>query len=75
MERDNEQRLFVQLEEEWKAAAVGQVVAIAVDVSQQLNPIDLTDSQWGISQEVILPAISDGRPRSLAMRTVSNAIL
>jgi putative transposase len=35
----------------------------------------LTDSQWGIIQELIPPAKPGGRPRSLDMRQVVNAIL
>jgi len=41
----------------------------------QLYPTDLTDSQWVIIQELIPPAKPGGRPRSLAMRQVVNAIL
>jgi putative transposase len=41
----------------------------------QLCPTDLTDSQWGIIQEMIPPAKPGGRPRSLDMRLVVNAIL
>lgn len=44
-------------------------------VKQQLYPTDLTDSQWTIIQEIIPPAKSGGRPRSLEMRQVINAIL
>jgi putative transposase len=41
----------------------------------QLYPTDLTDSQWVIIQELIPPAKPGGRPRSLAMQQVVNAIL
>jgi putative transposase len=44
-------------------------------VSTQLYPTDLTDSQWDIIHELIPPAKSGGRPRSLDMRMVVNAIL
>jgi len=44
-------------------------------VTQQRYPTDLTDSQWGIIQELIPPAKPGGRPRSLDMRQVVNAIL
>ena len=41
----------------------------------RLYPSDLTDSQWVIIQELIPPAKSGGRPRSLDMYLVVNAIL
>ncbi len=41
----------------------------------QLYPTDLTDSQWDISKELIPPAKPGGRPRTLDMRQVLNAIL
>jgi putative transposase len=44
-------------------------------MSAQLYPSDLTDSQWVIIQEMIPPAKPGGRPRSLDMRLVVNAIL
>jgi putative transposase len=44
-------------------------------MSAQLYPSDLTDSQWVIIQEMIPPAKPGGRPRSLDMRSVVNAIL
>jgi putative transposase len=44
-------------------------------VNNQIYPTDLTDSQWDIIQELIPKAKSGGRPRSLAMRQVINAIL
>ena len=44
-------------------------------MSTQLYPTDLTDSQWDIIHELIPPAKSGGRPRSLDMRMVVNAIL
>jgi putative transposase len=44
-------------------------------VNKQLYPTDLTDSQWEIIQELIPKAKSGGRPRSLEMRQVINAIL
>jgi putative transposase len=43
-------------------------------VSNQLYPTDLTDSQWKYIKEVIPAAKSGGRPRSLDMRQVINAI-
>jgi putative transposase len=44
-------------------------------VNTQLYPTDLTDSQWDIIQGLIPPAKPGGRPRSLEMRQVVNAIL
>ena len=44
-------------------------------MNKQLYPSDLTDSQWEIIQELIPKAKSGGRPRSLEMRQVINAIL
>jgi putative transposase len=44
-------------------------------VNGQLYPSDLTDSQWDIIQALIPPAKPGGRPRSLDMRQVVNAIL
>lgn len=44
-------------------------------VNKQLHPSDLADSQWLIIQELIPPAKSGGRPRSLDMRLVISAIL
>jgi putative transposase len=44
-------------------------------MSTQLYPTDLTDSQWVIIQGLIPPAKPGGRPRSLDMRLVVNAIL
>ena len=50
-------------------------MVIVAAVNTQLYPTDLTDSQWRIIQELIPPAKSGGRPRSLDMRLVINAIL
>lgn len=44
-------------------------------MSQQQYPTDLTDNQWKLVKELIPPAKSGGRPRSLEMRLVLNAIL
>jgi len=44
-------------------------------MNTQLYPTDLTDCQWVIIQELIPPAKPGGRPRSLDMRLVVNAIL
>jgi putative transposase len=44
-------------------------------VNNQIYPSDLTDSQWDIIQELIPKAKFGGRPRSLEMRQVINAIL
>ena len=44
-------------------------------MNTQLYPTDLTDSQWIIIQELIPRAKPGGRPRSLDMRLVINAIL
>jgi transposase len=46
-----------------------------VVMTQQLYPSDLTDSQWDIIQGLIPPAKPGGRPRSLDMRQVVNAVL
>jgi putative transposase len=43
-------------------------------MSQQLYPTDMTDSQWDIIQQMIPPAKLGGRPRTLDMRQVINAI-
>lgn len=50
-------------------------MAKVVGVNTQRYPTDLTDSQWSIIQGLIPPAKSGGRPRSLEMRQVINAIL
>ena len=44
-------------------------------MNTQPYPTDLTDSQWSIIQELIPAAKPGGRPRSLDMRLVINAIL
>lgn len=44
-------------------------------VNTQLYPTDLSDSQWDIIQPLIPLAKSGGRPRTLDMRMVVNAIL
>ena len=44
-------------------------------MNAQLYPTDLTDSQWDIIQDLIPPAKPGGRPRSLEMRQIVNAIL
>lgn len=44
-------------------------------MNQRIYPTDLTDSQWNIIQELVPPAKSGGRPRSLDMRLVINAVL
>src|SRR5215213_2881516 len=41
----------------------------------QLYPTDLTDTQWDLSKELLPPAKPGGRPRTLDMRQVLNAIL
>jgi putative transposase len=41
----------------------------------QLYPTDVTDSQWNLSKELIPLAKPGGRPRTLDMRQVLNAIL
>ncbi len=50
-------------------------MVIVGGVNKQLYPSDLTDSQWKIIQELIPAAKVGGRPRSLDMRLVVNAIL
>ncbi len=42
--------------------------------NQQLYPTDMTDSQWNIIKALVPPAKSGGRPRTLDMRMVINAI-
>ena len=44
-------------------------------MNTQLYPTDLTDSQWNIIQALIPAAKPGGRPRSLDVRLVVNAIL
>jgi putative transposase len=44
-------------------------------MNTQLYPTDLTDRQWAVIQALIPPAKPGGRPRSLEMRQVVNAIL
>jgi putative transposase len=44
-------------------------------VNKQLYPTDLTDSQWNIIEPLLPPAKSCGRPRTLEMRQVINALL
>jgi len=46
-----------------------------VVVKTQIYPTDLSDSQWNIIQPLIPPAKWGGRPRTLEMRMVVNAIL
>jgi putative transposase len=46
-----------------------------VFVTTQRYPTDLTDGQWVIIQNLIPTAKPGGRPRSLDMRQVVNAIL
>ncbi len=43
--------------------------------TNQLYPTDLTDRQWDCIKDLIPPAKPGGRPRSLQMRAVINAIL
>src|SRR5689334_22104510 len=43
--------------------------------TNQLYPTDLTDRQWDGIKDLIPPAKPGGRPRSLQMRAVINAIL
>ena len=40
-----------------------------------IYPTDLTDAQWNGIKDLILPAKPGGRPRTLCMRAVLNAIL
>ncbi len=44
-------------------------------MSYQLYPRDLTDTQWQYIKDVIPAAKPGGRPRSLDMRLVVNAML
>jgi putative transposase len=46
-----------------------------VGVKTQLYPTDLNDSQWNIIEPLIPPAKLGGRPRTLEMRLVINALL
>lgn len=43
--------------------------------TKQLYPTDLTDSQWNLIKEMLPKARPGGRPRSLEMRDIVNAIL
>ncbi len=43
--------------------------------TNQIYPTDLTDAQWHCIKDLIPPAKPGGRPRSLEMRAVINAIL
>ena len=38
-------------------------------------PTDLTDAQWALLEPLILPAKPGGRPRSVNMREILNAII
>jgi putative transposase len=42
--------------------------------NQQIYPTDMTDSQWNVIKELIPPPKARGRPRTLDMRWVINAI-
>lgn len=44
-------------------------------MNKQLYPTDMTDSQWEIIEKILPPAKAKGRPRSLDLRQVINAIL
>ena len=44
-------------------------------MNKKESPSDVTDSQWDYIKELIPPAKTGGRPRSLDMRQVINAIL
>src|SRR5512135_3797065 len=44
-------------------------------MSKPQYPTELTDNQWNLVKDLIPPAKSGGRPRSLEMRLVLNAIL
>jgi len=44
-------------------------------MTNQIYPSDLSDSQWNLIKELIPPAKPGGRPRTLEMRQVVNAIL
>src|SRR5260221_2656181 len=43
--------------------------------TNQIYPTDLTDAQWHCIKDLIPPAKSGGRPRTVEMRAVINAIL
>src|SRR5579859_3436495 len=43
--------------------------------NNHIYPTDLTDVQWNCIKDLIPPAKPGGRPRTLCMRTVINAIL
>jgi putative transposase len=44
-------------------------------VAEQLYPTDLTDEQWEVLAPLLPPPKPGGRPRTLEMRRVMNAIL
>ena len=67
--------LFCILEAVLKVEAIGQTVVYVVVVNKKRYPTNLTDSQWFIIQHLIPPAKPGGRPRSLDMRQVVNAML
>ena len=52
-----------------------QVMVKDVVVKTQIYQSDMSDSQWYIIQDLVPAAKSGGRPRSLEMRMVINAIL
>lgn len=55
--------------------AAGKAMGYAWGMSNQVYPTDLTDSQWDIIKDLVPPAKPGGRPRTLDMGLVINAIL
>jgi hypothetical protein len=44
-------------------------------VQRKSYPTDLTDDQWEIASHLIPPAKTGGRPRTIEMREVVNALM
>ena len=58
-----------------KGLTVGPEIAHALDMNNKTYPTDLTDRQWDCIRSLIPAAKPGGRPRSLDMREVLNAML
>jgi putative transposase len=50
------------------------MVAEVMDVEKRRYPTDLTDTEWAILEPLIPPEKPGGRPRSVDMREIMNAI-
>ena len=49
-------------------------MAEVMDVEKRRYPTDLTDTEWAILEPLIPPEKPGGRPRSVDMREIMNAI-